>query len=101
MEVHADPRNANFQGFGRGSCVHIVALLLADKYVAGIQLAVDRSSLMQVLHTEAELGKPVKDLRLRELLFLELSLSDLVFERAARNVLHDSGEPLCLRLENI
>ena len=56
---------------------------------------------MQVLHTEAELSKPVKDLRLRELLFLELSLSDLVFERAARNVFHDSSEPLCLRLENI
>ena len=56
---------------------------------------------MQVLHTEAELGEPVKDLRLRELLFLELSLSDLVFESAARNVLHDSSEPLCLRLKNI
>ena len=61
----------------------------------------DRSALMQVFYTEADLGKPVKDLRLRELLILQLSFCNLVFERAAWDVLHDGSEPLCLRLEDI
>ena len=56
---------------------------------------------MQVLHTEADLGKPVKDLRLRELLFLLLSFRDLVFERAALDVLHHGGQSLCRCLEDI